>query len=165
MAYQLATNAAVIAHFRANGGQVPAPYDNPPPMVLLHTIGARSGREHIVPMRAMVDGESLYIFASAHGSPRHPDWYYNLRAHPEAVAVKDDLAAGKLGRDPAEQRRPVRRGQVLHQTLGDDEHWSVAGIAPSQEVQDGRDGIRREEAAALLAVWAWSFGPPHKNGE
>lgn len=85
MADQLATNAAVIAHFRANGGQVPAPYDNPPPMVLLHTIGARSGREHIVPMRAMVDGEALYLFASAHGSPRHPDWYHNLHAHPDIV--------------------------------------------------------------------------------
>ena len=85
MTDQLATNAAVIAHFRANRGQVPAPYDDPPPMLLLHTIGAKSGREHIVPMRAMVDGEALYLFASAHGSPRHPDWYYNLRAHPEIV--------------------------------------------------------------------------------
>lgn len=85
MADQLDTNAAVIAHFRANGGQVPAPYDAPPPMVLLHTIGARSGREHLVPMRAMVDGEPLYLFASAHGSPRHPDWYHNLRAHPDIV--------------------------------------------------------------------------------
>ena len=85
MADQLATNAAVIAHFRANQGQVPAPYDNPPPMVLLHTIGARSSREHIVPMRAMVDGDALYLFASAHGSPRHPDWYHNLLAHPEIV--------------------------------------------------------------------------------
>ena len=85
MADQLVTNAAVIAHFRANGGQVPAPYDDPPPMVLLHTIGARSGREHLVPMRAMVDGDTLYLFASSHGSPRHPDWYHNLQAHPEIV--------------------------------------------------------------------------------
>lgn len=85
MANRLATNAAVIAHFRTNRGQVPAPYDDPPPMVLLHTIGARSGREHLVPMRAMVDGETFYLFASAHGSPRHPDWYHNLRAHPEIL--------------------------------------------------------------------------------
>lgn len=76
-------NAEVIAEFRANGGVVAAPYEDPPPMVLLHTIGARSGREHIVPMRAMPVGESLYIFASAHGSPRHPDWYYNLKANPD----------------------------------------------------------------------------------
>lgn len=57
-------------------------------MILLHTIGAKSGREHIVPMRAMVDGESLYVFASAHGSDRHPDWYHNLLANPEIVIEK-----------------------------------------------------------------------------
>lgn len=79
------TNADVIAVFRANGGIVPAPYDDPPPMVLLHTIGARTGREHIVPMRAIPDGETLYVFASAHGSPRHPDWYHNVVANPDFV--------------------------------------------------------------------------------
>lgn len=78
-------NRAVIAEFRANGGAVAAPYDDPPPMLLVHTIGARSGREHIVPMRAMPDGAALYIFASAHGSPRNPDWYHNLVAHPDIV--------------------------------------------------------------------------------
>ena len=78
-------NAKVIAEFRAYNGQVQAPYDDPPPMLLLHTIGAKTGREHIVPMRALVDGEALYVFASAHGSERHPDWYYNLIAHPEIV--------------------------------------------------------------------------------
>jgi deazaflavin-dependent oxidoreductase (nitroreductase family) len=78
-------NAQVIAEFRANGGQVRSPYDDPPPMVLLHTIGARTGQEHIVPMRAMPAGDSLYVFASAHGSDRHPDWYHNVVAHPEIV--------------------------------------------------------------------------------
>ena len=77
------TNAEVIAEFRANGGNVAAPYDNPPPMLLLHTIGARSSREHVVPMRCLVDGETLYVFASAHGGERHPDWHYNLVTHPD----------------------------------------------------------------------------------
>lgn len=84
-------NAEVIAEFRANGGVVEAPYDDPPPMILLHTIGARSGREHIVPMRAMPVGDALYIFASAHGSSRHPDWYHNLKAHPD---VEIEIGAG-----------------------------------------------------------------------
>lgn len=52
-------------------------------MLLLHTIGARTGRVHIVPMRCMVDGDTLYVFASAHGRDRHPDWYHNIVAHPE----------------------------------------------------------------------------------
>jgi deazaflavin-dependent oxidoreductase (nitroreductase family) len=81
-------NAKVIDEFRANGGEVAAPYDDPPPMLLLHTIGARSGKEHIVPMRGLPDGESLYVFASAHGSDRHPDWYYNLVANPDITIGK-----------------------------------------------------------------------------
>ena len=39
-------NAEVIAEVRANEGEVAAPYGDPPPMLLLHAIGARSGREH-----------------------------------------------------------------------------------------------------------------------
>lgn len=76
-------NAEVIAEFRANQGEVAAPYADPPPMLLLHTIGAHSGREHVAPMRCLPDGETLYVFASAHGSDRHPDWYRNVVAHPD----------------------------------------------------------------------------------
>jgi deazaflavin-dependent oxidoreductase (nitroreductase family) len=76
-------NAEVIAEFRANQGEVKAPYDDPPPMLLLHTIGARSGKEHIAPMRCLPDGDTLYVFGSAHGSERNPDWYYNVVANPE----------------------------------------------------------------------------------
>ena len=78
-------NAEIIATFRANGGQVPAPYDDPPPMLLLHTIGAKSGMEHIVPMRGLAEGDDVFVFATAHGSARNPDWYYNLVAHPEII--------------------------------------------------------------------------------
>jgi deazaflavin-dependent oxidoreductase (nitroreductase family) len=81
-------NAEVIAEFRANNGEVKAPYDNPPPMLLLHTVGAKSGKQHIVPMRALPDGEALYVFASAHGSARNPDWYYNLIANPDIIIEK-----------------------------------------------------------------------------
>ncbi len=76
-------NAEVIAEFRANAGEVAAPYPDPPPMLLLHTLGARSGREHVVPMRCLSDGDAWYVFGSAHGSDRHPDWYFNLVAHPD----------------------------------------------------------------------------------
>jgi deazaflavin-dependent oxidoreductase (nitroreductase family) len=76
-------NAAVIAEFRAHKGEVKAPYDDPPPMLLLHTIGRKSGKEHIVPMRGIPAGEAFYVFGSAHGKVTHPDWYYNLIAQPD----------------------------------------------------------------------------------
>jgi deazaflavin-dependent oxidoreductase (nitroreductase family) len=81
-------NAEVIAEFRASGGAVAAPYDDPPPMLLIHTIGAKSGKEHVVPMRCLPDGEALYVFASAHGSERNPDWYHNIVAHPDITIEK-----------------------------------------------------------------------------
>ena len=76
-------NAAVIAEFRANKGEVKAPYDDPPPMLLLHTVGRKSGKAHVVPMRGMPAGASFYVFGSAHGKPTQPDWYYNLIAQPD----------------------------------------------------------------------------------
>jgi deazaflavin-dependent oxidoreductase (nitroreductase family) len=81
------TNAEVIAEFRANLGEVAAPYPNPPPMLLVHTIGRKSGREHITPMRARVEGNAWYVFASAHGSEHDPDWYRNLVTNPE-IAIE-----------------------------------------------------------------------------
>ena len=93
-------NAEVIAEFRANHGQVAAPYDDPPPMLLLHTVGARSGREHVVPMRCLPDGDRLYVFASAHGSARNPDWYHNVVAHPDF-----DI---EMGAERAPSRAPSR---------------------------------------------------------
>jgi deazaflavin-dependent oxidoreductase (nitroreductase family) len=81
-------NADIIAEFRANNGEVKAPYDDPPPMLLIHTIGAKSSRKHIVPMRAMPDGEALYVFASAHGKVQNPDWYYNIIANPDITIEK-----------------------------------------------------------------------------
>jgi deazaflavin-dependent oxidoreductase (nitroreductase family) len=83
-------NADVIAEFRANHGEVAAPYDDPPPMLLIHTIGAKSGREHVVPMRGISDGDSIYVFGSAHGNDRNPDWYYNLVANPDILIEKGD---------------------------------------------------------------------------
>jgi deazaflavin-dependent oxidoreductase (nitroreductase family) len=81
-------NAEVIAEFRANKGEVASPYPDPPPMLLLYTSGARSGREHVVPMRCLPDGDTLYVFASAHGSVRNPDWYHNVVADPDITIEK-----------------------------------------------------------------------------
>lgn len=79
------TNAEVIAEFRANRGVVAAPYPDPPPMLLIHTVGRRTGREHITPMRCLPERDHWYVFASAHGSERDPDWYRNLVANPEIM--------------------------------------------------------------------------------
>jgi deazaflavin-dependent oxidoreductase (nitroreductase family) len=73
-------NAQVIAEFRANGGKVAQFGDAP--LVILHTIGAKSGQLREIPLVALVEGGHLVVFASRAGSPSNPDWYYNLLATP-----------------------------------------------------------------------------------
>lgn len=64
------------------------------PLLLLHTIGARSGAERINPMMYMADRGRYLVFASKAGSDRHPDWYHNLLAHPDVrIEVGDETLA------------------------------------------------------------------------
>lgn len=74
-------NASVIAEFRASGGKVAQFGDSP--LVILHTIGAKSGELREIPLVALVEGEEMTVFASRGGAPTNPDWYYNLLTTPE----------------------------------------------------------------------------------
>ena len=74
-------NKEVIEEYRANGGHVARFGDLP--IVILHTIGARTGKILEVPLITILDGDEMLLFGTAAGSPRHPSWYYNLRAHPD----------------------------------------------------------------------------------
>ncbi len=53
------------------------------PVIVLHTIGARTGLPRQTPLVALPDGEKIILIASYFGQPRHPAWYYNLKANPE----------------------------------------------------------------------------------
>ncbi|WP_372748193.1 nitroreductase family deazaflavin-dependent oxidoreductase [Litorivivens sp.] len=53
------------------------------PMVMMHTIGAKSGQIRSIPVACYDHPEGLLILASNNGGPKMPAWYYNMRAHPE----------------------------------------------------------------------------------
>lgn len=76
-------NQQVIDEFRANGGIVTV---TPPrgPVLILHSKGAKTGRECVTPLMYLQDDNRYVIFASRGGSGRNPDWYYNLVANPAA---------------------------------------------------------------------------------
>lgn len=54
------------------------------PVVVLTTIGARSGLPRSLPVAAMRDGSRIILIASAFGKPKNPSWYHNLIANPQA---------------------------------------------------------------------------------
>jgi deazaflavin-dependent oxidoreductase (nitroreductase family) len=78
-------NKAIIEEFRANGGKLGGNFEGAP-MLLLHTTGAKSGKERVNPMMYRDVGDELAVFASKAGAPTNPDWYHNLLAHPETTA-------------------------------------------------------------------------------
>ena len=54
------------------------------PVLLLTTTGRKTGKQRTSPLLYLEDGENLVIVASNGGAPRHPTWWLNLRADPEA---------------------------------------------------------------------------------
>ncbi|AYJ49813.1 nitroreductase family deazaflavin-dependent oxidoreductase [Rhodococcus sp. P1Y] len=83
-------NEQVIAEFRANHGKVGGPFEGAP-LLLLHTTGAKSGKQRISPLMYLPDGDNYVIFASKAGSDTNPAWYHNLKANPGAtIEVGDD---------------------------------------------------------------------------
>ncbi len=96
-------NDRVIAEFRASGdGRVDGFGDLP--LAILHTVGARSGRIREIPLIPVDRDGDVLFYGTAEGSPRHPGWVYNLRAHPHitvetagatVTAILDELTAGE----------------------------------------------------------------------
>ena len=75
-------NRGVIEEFRNNGGKVGGGFEGAP-LLLLHTVGAKSGQPRVNPVMYLPDGDRWIVFASKAGAPTSPDWYHNLVANPE----------------------------------------------------------------------------------
>ena len=78
-------NAGIVEEFRSSGGHLSGPLADLA-LILVHHIGAQSGKERVVPLVyfAQPDGR-LAIIASNGGSPRHPAWYHNLKVNPKVT--------------------------------------------------------------------------------
>lgn len=77
-------NTQVIDEFRSNDGVVGGMFEGMP-LLLLHHTGARSGAARVAPLVYLADDGRYAIFASKGGAPTNPDWYHNLKAHPEVT--------------------------------------------------------------------------------
>ncbi|WP_124709948.1 nitroreductase family deazaflavin-dependent oxidoreductase [Gordonia insulae] len=77
-------NGQIIEEFRANAGHVTTAGfgDN---LILVHTVGVKSGQPRINPLLALPDGDSWLVIGSAGGSPKAPAWVHNIRALPQVT--------------------------------------------------------------------------------
>jgi len=56
------------------------------PVVLVESVGRKSGKRRTHPLICREDGGNLVVVASKGGIDRHPAWYLNLKAQPETTA-------------------------------------------------------------------------------
>jgi deazaflavin-dependent oxidoreductase (nitroreductase family) len=105
-------NAKVIEEFRSNEGRVGGMFEGLP-LLLLHHTGARSGQSRVNPLAYRRDGDRYVIFASKAGAPSHPDWYHNLKAHPDvAIEVGTDTLDALASEATGEERERLFRAQA-----------------------------------------------------
>jgi len=78
------------AIMKATGGRVRL--SQGAPVLVLTSTGARSGQQRETALAYFTDSDDVIVMASNYGGARHPNWYYNLLAHPEC-----ELHIGRRG--------------------------------------------------------------------
>jgi len=79
----------VEAYERSGGKDANTLRDTGLPVVVVTMVGNKTGKvRKIALMRVEHDGEYALV-ASRGGAPKHPVWYYNLRANPDEVTIQD----------------------------------------------------------------------------
>jgi deazaflavin-dependent oxidoreductase (nitroreductase family) len=104
-------NAQIIEQFHANEGRVGGMFEGMP-LLLLHHTGAKSGKSRINPLAYQSDAGRYVVFASKAGAPTNPDWYHNLKAHPDAtIEVGTETIDVVAGEATGEERERLYRTQ------------------------------------------------------
>ena len=73
---------------RTNGSEGTTLRDTGLPCIIVTNMGNKSGAVRKTPLMRVVDGENYVLVASWGGAPKHPVWYYNLKADPK-VEIRD----------------------------------------------------------------------------
>jgi deazaflavin-dependent oxidoreductase (nitroreductase family) len=113
-------NRHLIEEFRANGGKVSGQFEHTP-LLLLTTIGAKSGQCRTTPLGYMPEGDRLLVIASSGGAPTHPDWYHNLVAHPQVTVEvgTETFDAIAVVAEDEERDRLWTKGVALYPSLAE----------------------------------------------
>lgn len=111
------------------------------PIILLTSVGARSGKLRKTPlMRVEHEGEYAVV-ASLGGAPKHPVWYYNLKETPH-VELQDG---------------PVRKDYIAREVEGDEKAvWWERSVAAYPDYADYQKKTSRQ--IPVLVLTPMTFG-------
>ena len=79
----------VEAYERSGGREANTLRDTGLPIIVVTTKGNRSGKIRKTPLMRVEHNGEYALVASKGGAPKHPVWYYNLKANPDSVRIQD----------------------------------------------------------------------------
>src|SRR5262249_25460137 len=96
-----------VRQYEATGGKVGHDL-NDASVLVLHSIGRKSGETRKFPLIYGRDGDHYLIVASKGGAPDHPGWYKNLLAHPDVqIQVRDKVIPVRARTATAAEKRQL----------------------------------------------------------
>ncbi|WP_326665900.1 nitroreductase family deazaflavin-dependent oxidoreductase [Streptomyces sp. NBC_00385] len=105
------------------------------PVIVLTTLGARSGKIRKTPLMRVEHDGSYAVVASLGGAPRHPVWYHNLTADPRA-----ELQDG-----------PVRRDMTAREVTGEEKAlWWERAVEAYPDYADYQEKTDRQIPVLVL---------------
>ena len=109
------------------------------PAVMLTTIGAKSGETRTVAVFGIPHPEGLAVIASNFGGAKHPAWYHNLKANPQATVSIE----GDTWHAAARPAAPRERDEIWEKGLE---------LYPGWRKYEARAGERHIEAFVLSRI-------------
>jgi deazaflavin-dependent oxidoreductase (nitroreductase family) len=79
----------VAAYERSGGTEANTLPGTERPIIVLTTVGARTGKIRKTPLMRVEHGGAYALVASQGGAPNHPLWYWNLTGDPHQVTMQD----------------------------------------------------------------------------
>ncbi|MEY9877311.1 deazaflavin-dependent oxidoreductase (nitroreductase family) [Streptacidiphilus sp. MAP12-33] len=99
------------------------------PVVLLTSVGVKSGKLRKTPLMRVEHDGRYAVVASQGGAPKHPVWYHNLKADPR-VELQDG---------------PVRQDMTAREVTGDEKaQWWQRAVAAYPDYADYQTRTSRE---------------------
>jgi deazaflavin-dependent oxidoreductase (nitroreductase family) len=90
--------------YKASHGRIGGSYSGAP-IVLVESVGRKSGKRRTHPLICRADGDNLVVVASKGGVDKHPAWYLNLMANPGTTAWWEGKKRAVRARDATDTER------------------------------------------------------------
>jgi F420H(2)-dependent quinone reductase len=85
------------------------------PLLLLTTVGRKTGKQHVTPVMYLRDGENYVVTASNNGADKHPGWFVNLQSNPQTAIEVGNMTRDVLAHQASPEEKKHLWAQLVEQ--------------------------------------------------